>query len=74
MVMATVQIRLTEKLVEKLAELVKKGFYPNKSEAVRDAVRRLVIEQELGELGEELEEKGTEELAEHVKKIREYCY
>ena len=56
MVMQTVQIRLTDKLVEKLDELVKEGFYPNKSEAVRDAVRRLIIEQELGELGEELKE------------------
>jgi len=71
MVMETVQIRLTKKLVEKLNELVKEGFYPNKSEAVRDAVRRLIIEQELGELGEEL---GEEKLAEQVKKIREYCH
>ena len=74
MVMATVQIRLTKKLVEKLGELVEEGFYPNKSEAVRDAVRRLIIEQELGELGEELGEKGAEEVAENVRKIREYCH
>ena len=74
MVMQTVQIRLTDKLVEKLDELVKEGFYPNKSEAVRDAVRRLIIEQELGELGEELKEGKAEGLPEHIKKIREYCH
>ncbi|MFH0840394.1 MAG: ribbon-helix-helix domain-containing protein, partial [bacterium] len=48
MVMETLQIRLTKKLVEKLDDLVKEGLYPNKSEAVRDAVRRLILEQELG--------------------------
>ena len=74
MVMQTVQIRLTKKLVEKLGELVKEGFYPNKSEAVRDAVRRLIIEQELGELGEELKEGEVKGLPEHIKKIREYCH
>lgn len=80
MVMQTVQIRLTKKLIEKLAEMVKEGFYPNKSEAVRDAVRRLILEQELGELGEELGEEGgiggelKKSLPEHVRKIREYCH
>lgn len=79
MVMETVQIRLTKKLVERLDDLVKEGFYPNKSEAVRDAVRRLIVEQELGELGEELEEMeesgggGFKFLPEHVRRIREYC-
>lgn len=77
--MQTVQIRLTKKLVEKLNDLVKEGFYPNKSEAVRDSVRRLILEHELGELGEELEkvddgEEVKKELAEHVKEMRAYCH
>ena len=42
MVMETVQIRLTEKQLKNLDVLVKKGTYPNRSEAVRDAVRKLV--------------------------------
>ena len=42
MVMNTVQIRLTEKQVKNIDVLVKKGIYPNRSEAVRDAVRKLV--------------------------------
>jgi Arc/MetJ-type ribon-helix-helix transcriptional regulator len=75
MVMETVQIRLTKKLVEKLKGLVKEGFYPNKSEAVRDAVRRLIIEHELGELGEELNEgKELDKIEEHVKEMRRYCH
>jgi Arc/MetJ-type ribon-helix-helix transcriptional regulator len=42
MVMETVQIRLTEKQIRNIEVLVKKGVYPNRSEAVRDAVRKLV--------------------------------
>ena len=44
MVMSTVQIRLTEKQIRLIDVLVKKGTYPNRSEAVRDAVRKLVNE------------------------------
>lgn len=40
--METVQIRLTEKQIKAISALVKKGIYPNRSEAVRDAVRKLV--------------------------------
>ena len=39
--METVQIRLTEKQIKNIDVLVRKGIYPNRSEAVRDAVRRL---------------------------------
>lgn len=42
MVMDTVQIRLTEKQIKSIDVLVKRGVYPNRSEAVRDAVRKLV--------------------------------
>ena len=74
MVMQTVQIRLTKKLVEKLEGLVKEGLYPNKSEAVRDAVRKLVLEQELGELGEELKSGKMGEVNEHIKEMKKYCH
>jgi len=47
MVMMTVQIRLTEKQLKSIDQLVKKGVYPNRSEAVRDAVRTLVHEVDL---------------------------
>ena len=42
MVMATVQIRLTEKQIKLIDALIRKGTYPNRSEAVRDSVRKLV--------------------------------
>ena len=41
MVMSTVQIRLTETQLKEIDGLVKEGVYPNRSEAVRDAVRKL---------------------------------
>ncbi|MFH1229299.1 MAG: ribbon-helix-helix domain-containing protein [Candidatus Aenigmatarchaeota archaeon] len=41
--MRPVQIRLTKELVEKVDKMVEKGFYPNRSEAIRDAVRRLKL-------------------------------
>ena len=44
MVMETVQIRLTEKQIRSIDAFVKRGVYPNRSEAVRDAVRKLVTE------------------------------
>jgi len=36
-----IQIRLTKELIEKIDRLIEKGLYPNRSEAVRDAVRKL---------------------------------
>jgi len=37
------QVRLTRELIEKVDELIDKGMYPNRSEAIRDAVRRLQL-------------------------------
>ncbi len=39
-----VQARLPRKLVEKLDELVEEGLFSSRSEAVAEAVRRLVLE------------------------------
>lgn len=41
--MLVVQIRLTADMVEKLDDLVESGRYPSKSEAIRDATRKLVV-------------------------------
>jgi Arc/MetJ-type ribon-helix-helix transcriptional regulator len=43
--MNPVQIRLTKELVEKIDKFVEVGMYPNRSEAIRDAVRRLRLMQ-----------------------------
>lgn len=38
-----IQIRLTRELIEKVDVMIERGIYPNRSEAIRDAVRRLKI-------------------------------
>ncbi len=48
MTMSVTQVRLPEGLEEELNILVKKGFYATKSDAVRDAVRRLVLDKMIG--------------------------
>jgi len=40
--METVPTKLTEKLVHEVDEIVKEGWYANKSELIRDAVRELI--------------------------------
>ncbi|MDD5331264.1 MAG: metallophosphoesterase [Candidatus Nanoarchaeia archaeon] len=45
--MQTLQIRLTKELVKKAQDLVDKGIYSNKSEVIRDSLRRLAFKEEL---------------------------
>jgi Arc/MetJ-type ribon-helix-helix transcriptional regulator len=40
--MMTIQIRLTKEQITDIDKLINKGIYPNRSEAIRDAVRRLI--------------------------------
>ena len=46
--MAVTQVRLPEGLEKELDVLVASGFYATKSDAVRDAVRRLVLDKMVG--------------------------
>ena len=48
MVMDTMQIRLSSGLVERIDSLVNKGIYSSRSDAIRDAVRRIVLESMVG--------------------------
>lgn len=45
--MESLQIRLTPQILKKVDELVEEGVYSNRNEAVRDAVRRLVLSHEM---------------------------
>ena len=40
--METIQIRLTKNMLNRIDELIKIGEYPNRSEAVRDSVRKML--------------------------------
>ena len=50
MTMSVTQVRLPEGLEKELDVLVKRGLYSNKSDAVRDAVRRLVLDKQIGSI------------------------
>ena len=46
--MDTVQIRLSHGLVERIDDFVDLGIYANRSDVIRDAVRRLVVDKLVG--------------------------
>jgi len=48
MVMDTLQIRMNKELLKRIDSLVKTGVYSNRSDVIRDAVRRFVWEKEVG--------------------------
>ena len=48
MVMETMQIRMNKAIINRLDSLVKEGIYSNRSDVIRDAVRRFVWEKEVG--------------------------
>ncbi|MBN2421906.1 ribbon-helix-helix protein, CopG family [Candidatus Woesearchaeota archaeon] len=48
MVMDTMQIRLTKGLIKRIDYLVETGMYSSRSDAVRDAVRNLVLKDMVG--------------------------
>jgi Arc/MetJ-type ribon-helix-helix transcriptional regulator len=62
MVMDTLQIRMNNGLLKRVDSLVKTGVYSNRSDVIRDAVRRFVWEKEVGSISN----KGNS-----VEKIRE---
>jgi Arc/MetJ-type ribon-helix-helix transcriptional regulator len=43
----TTEAKLTPKLLEELENLIKEGWYTDRSEAIRDAVRKLIMERRL---------------------------
>jgi len=50
MTMAVTQVRLPQGIIEEVDRLVEKGFYTNKSDVVRDALRRLILEKQVGSI------------------------
>ena len=64
MVMDTLQIRLSHGLVERIDSLVELGIYSNRSDAIRDAVRRLVLDKIIGIA------KDTRDSVKEIKDIR----
>ena len=50
MTMDTLQIRMNPGLIKLVDEIVKSGVYANRSDVIRDAVRRFVWEKEVGSI------------------------
>ncbi|MBU0459998.1 MAG: ribbon-helix-helix domain-containing protein [Candidatus Woesearchaeota archaeon] len=48
MTMEVAQVRLPERLMEEVDNLVDKGLYTNKSDVIRDALRKLILEKQIG--------------------------
>lgn len=56
------QVRLPEGLMDEVEKLVTKGFYTSKSDVIRDALRKLVLEKQIG---------SVQNTGDSVKEIRE---
>ena len=50
MTMSVTQVRLPKGLIEEVDRLVEKGLYSSKSDVIRDAIRKLVLEQQIGSI------------------------
>ena len=50
MTMSVTQVRLPEGLIKEVDRLVDKGMYTNKSDVIRDALRRLILEKQIGSI------------------------
>ncbi|MFC1800814.1 type II toxin-antitoxin system ParD family antitoxin [Nanoarchaeota archaeon] len=64
MVMDTLQIRLGHGLVERIDGLIETGIYSSRSDVVRDAVRRLVLDKMIGILS------NTEDSVTEIRELR----
>ena len=54
--METVPAKLTRRIVVEMEELIKQGWYANKSELIRDAIRELVKKQKIAQLESAIKE------------------
>ena len=50
MTMTTAQVRLPEGLMDEVERLVSKGFYTSKSDVIRDALRKLILEKQISSI------------------------
>lgn len=65
MVMDTMQIRINGELTKELDKIVKSGFYANRADVIRDAVRRFIFDSQIGTIT------NTGNSIKEVRKIRE---
>ncbi len=71
--MEKVQVRFPPEDIRRIEKEVEEGKYPNKSEAIRDKVRKSYILESIVQMREAIEDLEEEEL-ERLEKIREKKY
>jgi len=64
MTMSVTQVRLPDGLIKEVDNLVHKGMYNSKSDVIRDALRRLVLAQQIGSV------KNTGDSVKEIRDIR----
>lgn len=74
--MDTLQIRLNKGIIKMIDDLVKKDIYANRSEVIRDAVRRFVWDKEVGSISKKgdsvkLVRKAREILSKEIKSFKD---
>lgn len=62
--MSVTQVRLPDGLIKEVDNLVHKGMYNSKSDVIRDALRRLVLAQQIGSV------KNTGDSVKEIRDIR----
>ena len=50
MTMSVTQVRLPDGLIKEADRLVERGLYSSKSDVIRDALRKLVLEKQIGSI------------------------
>jgi Arc/MetJ-type ribon-helix-helix transcriptional regulator len=63
--METMQIRMNEQSIKEVDRIVKSGFYANRADVIRDAVRRFIFESQIGTI------KNNSNSIKEIKKTRE---
>lgn len=69
MVMDTIQIRIGGSLIREIDSFVNSGFYANRADVIRDAVRRFVIDSQVGTI--KSNKNSVQEVKEARKKLSE---
>lgn len=54
--METVPAKLTKRIINEMEELIKQGWYANRSELIRDAIRELIKKQKVAQLESAIKE------------------
>ena len=75
--MEIAQFRIPKGLMDEVNALVQKGLYSNKSDVIRDALRRLVIENHIGTIpndGNSVKQvrKARNELSKEIKSLKDF--